>query len=87
MQQEDWPDRKDRHDIKVDAVVERTDGTSTHVTLTNVSRQGCRIDSHHDFRIGEHLKIGIPEVGTVKAQVRWALSDSAGLKFTSDSDS
>jgi len=56
------------------------------VTLSNLSDQGCRIEGHNDLRIGERLSIAIPRMGQMKAQVRWALSDSAGAKFIAESD-
>lgn len=79
-----WIGRKDRKDVSIDAVVTRDDGSSTPVKLTNVSREGCRIDGENNLRIGEWLTLSIPEVGPVKAQVRWALADSAGMRFDVD---
>ena len=79
-----WVGRKDRNPVSVDAVLHRAGGTSAPVKLTNLTDQGCRIEAKHDLRIGEHLEIAIPDVGKLKAQVRWALQDSAGAKFTDE---
>jgi hypothetical protein len=81
-----WVGRKDRQDVEIDAVVHRADGTNAPVKLSNVSDEGCRIDSARDFRIGERVEIAIAEVGPVKAQVRWALPGSAGARFICGSD-
>jgi hypothetical protein len=81
-----WIGRKDRHDIKVDAVVHRADGSEAQVRLTNVSDEGCRMATSDDFLIGERLSIAIPGMGKVEAQVRWALPGSAGAKFLSKSE-
>jgi hypothetical protein len=81
-----WTGRKDRHPVVVDAVVHRTDGSKSPARLTNFSDNGCRIESEADFRIGERLQIAIPRMGHVKAQVRWALTGSAGAKFLVESD-
>ena len=78
--------RKDRHLVVVDAVVHRADGSKSPVRLTNFSDDGCRIEAEMDFRIGERLKIAIPRMGQVKAQIRWALPSSAGAKFLAESD-
>jgi hypothetical protein len=78
--------RKDRHTVTVDAVVQRADGSKAPVKLTNFSDEGCRIEGEHDFRIGERLKIAIPRMGQMKAQIRWSLSDSAGARFLAESD-
>ncbi|MFL6726915.1 MAG: PilZ domain-containing protein [Sphingomicrobium sp.] len=82
----EWVGRKDRHTVEIDAVVHRTDGSMAPVKLLNFSDQGCRIEGENDFRIGERLSIAIPRMGQVKAQIRWALPDSAGAKFLIESD-
>ncbi len=81
-----WVGRKDRHSVVVDAVVHRHDGKKSPVRLTNFSDEGCRIEGDHDFRIGERLQIAIPRMGQLKAQIRWALADSAGARFLAESD-
>jgi hypothetical protein len=81
-----WVGRKDRHATVVDAVVHRSDGTKSPARLTNFSAEGCRIEADAEFRIGERLAIAIPRMGQVKAQIRWALADSAGAKFLAESD-
>jgi PilZ domain len=78
-----WIGRKDRDDVAIDAVVHRDDGSKENVTLTNLSPDGCRIDSDGDFRIGESLQIAIPSMGQMNAQIRWALPGSAGARFLS----
>ena len=81
-----WADRKDRHGAVVDAVVHRTDGSTSPARLMNFSDEGCRIEADADFRIGERLQIEIPRMGQMKAQVRWAEAGSAGAKFVVESD-
>jgi hypothetical protein len=81
-----WIGRKDRHPVVVDAVVHRTDGSQSPARLTDFSDDGCRIEADTEFRIGERLKIAIPRMGQVKAQIRWAISGSAGAKFVIESD-
>ncbi|MEA3081998.1 MAG: hypothetical protein QOD54_1666 [Sphingomonadales bacterium] len=81
-----WIGRKDRHPVAVDAVVHRADGSKFPAHLTNFSDNGCRIEAEADFRIGERLQIAMPRMGQVKAQVRWALPDSAGVKFLAETD-
>jgi hypothetical protein len=81
-----WIGRKDRHPVAIDAVVYRDDGSKAPVKLADVSDDGCRIEGDNDFRIGERLSIAIPRMGQVKAQIRWALYDSAGAKFLAETD-
>lgn len=81
-----WIGRKDRSHVSVDALVMRHDGARVKVRLTNVSDEGCRIESDETFRIGEHVSIGLPRMGNVRAQVRWALPGSAGTQFLDEGD-
>ena len=81
-----WIGRKDREPVAIDAVVHWNDGSSAPVRLTDFSDEGCRIEADHDFRIGERLKVDIPRMGRVKAQVRWALPGSAGAKVLAEGD-
>ncbi|HVL79054.1 MAG TPA: PilZ domain-containing protein [Sphingomicrobium sp.] len=80
-----WVSRNDRQDARIDAVIHRTDGDKVTVTLTNLSYEGCRIEAGDTFRIGERVRIAIPRVGTIDAQVRWALDGKAGAQFSSES--
>ena len=81
-----WVGRQDRLPVEVDAVVHRDDGTKLPALVSNISNEGCRLNAHDIFRIGESLIIAIPRIGRVKAQVRWALPGSAGTKFIDDPD-
>ena len=77
-----WVGRKDRRPIAGEAVVRRDDGSELTVKLADVSDEGCRIElDHGDLRIGEWIDIALPSADEVRAQVRWALGDSAGVKF------
>jgi hypothetical protein len=82
----DWVGRKDRHAVSLDAVVHRVDGSNAPVKLTNLTDEGCRIESADHLQIGERLAIAIPRVGHLNAQIRWALDGSAGAKFLNDGE-
>lgn len=79
-----WIGRKDRHEVEIDAVVHRNDGSKAPVKLSNFSDEGCRISSERDFLIGERVQIAIPRMGQLDAQVRWALPGSAGARFLAE---
>jgi hypothetical protein len=81
-----WIGRKDRHPVALDAVVHHEDGNKVSVKLADFSDDGCRIESDEHFRIGERVRIDIPRMGMVKAQIRWALPGSAGARFLSDAE-
>jgi hypothetical protein len=76
-----WIGRKDRFPVAMDAVVHRADGESVTVRLTDFSEEGCRMEGDEIFQIGEHVRIDVPRMGLVKAQVRWALGGNAGTRF------
>jgi hypothetical protein len=79
-----WVSRKDRNPVEIDAVVQRDDGTRAEVRLSDLTDEGCRIQTDDLFRIGEQLQIAIPRLGQLSAQVRWALPGSAGARFLAE---
>lgn len=81
-----WIGRKDRDDVAINAVVHRDDGSTQSVALSNLSPDGCRIESDGDFRIGERVQIAVPSMGQLNAQIRWALPGSAGARFLAPPD-
>ena len=81
-----WVGRKDRNPVELDAVVHRADGAEVRVKLTDFSDEGCRIEAGEQFLIGELVRIALPRMGQVKAQIRWALPGSAGTRFITESD-
>jgi hypothetical protein len=80
-----WIGRKDRFPVAIEAVVHRADGATVSVRLTDFSEEGCRMEGD-DFHIGEHVRIDVPKLGLVKAQVRWALAGSAGTRFFNEAE-
>ena len=79
-----WISRKDRRPVNAEAVVRRADGTELRVKLSDISDEGCRIECDGQLVIGEWVDIAVASAGQVKAQVRWALGSSAGVKFQVD---
>jgi len=75
-----WVGRKDRFAVAIEAVVHRADGSTASVRLTDFSEEGCRLEGE-DFHIGEQVRIDVPRLGLMDAQVRWALPGSAGTRF------
>lgn len=81
-----WVGRKDRNPVEIDAVVQRDDGSKAEVRLSDLTDDGCRIETDDHFRIGEQLQIAIPRLGELSAQVRWALPGSAGARFLANTE-
>ena len=80
-----WIGRKDRPQSSVEATACCADGAEVAVTITNLSDEGCRIESAHTFVIGERLRLAVPGIGSMTAQVRWALLGAAGARFITNS--
>jgi hypothetical protein len=80
-----WIGRKDRFPVAIEAVVHRADGSTASVRLTDFSEEGCRMEGD-DFHIGERLRIDVPRLGMMTAQVRWALAGNAGTRFLSEAE-
>ena len=51
------------------------------VTVTNISRAGCRIETLRRFPVGSALLITLPGLAPLGAQVRWSDGDRSGLRF------
>ena len=81
-----WAQRKDRHPVEIEAVVQRTDGRKQPVRLSNFSDEGCCIEAEGEFHVGERLQIAIPRMGYIKAQVRWSTPGTTGARFVAESD-
>ena len=74
--------RADRHEVNVAALAFRIDGTSLGVTIRNISYNGCLILADAAFAIGEKLRLAIPRMGEIRAQVRWSSNEGkAGACF------
>ena len=71
--------RPERHTKKLLGYVRRSGHEVEAATFENVSENGCCIVG--EFAIGEHLVVTVPTIGTVGAQVRWAIANSSGLKL------
>lgn len=75
--------RPHRNPVALQALVTEADGETRHVPVDNLSLAGCKVSGQ--FRIGDIVKLKLPRIGELDAQVRWAMPGSAGLRFvTSD---
>lgn len=74
--------RGERHAVDVPAIAFRPDGTSLSVTLRNMSYEGCLLLADAAFAIGEKIRLAVPRMGEIRAQVRWASTEGmAGAHF------
>ena len=74
--------RADRHEVELAAVAYRADGSTIGVTLRNMSYNGCLLVAEAAFAIGEKIRLAVPRMGEMRAQVRWASNEGkAGACF------
>jgi len=82
----DWFERGQRRPVRLLAAARWADGTAATVELSNMSYGGCQLRSKHDFEKGETVYLMIPDLGKVRAQIRWVKDGRAGARFiTGDS--
>ena len=82
MRQPGWTPRNDRRPVDLAAFVHREEGVRVPVIVTDLTEQGCRISADETLRIGELIKLEIPHLGFLSAQIRWALDGQAGARFS-----
>lgn len=73
--------RSPRVDTRFKAGLVDSDGNSHRVVVTDLSREGCRLETDGSLRIGEKVQLEVPKYGSFPAQIRWALGNEAGAVF------
>ncbi|WP_309603318.1 PilZ domain-containing protein [Sphingomonas sp.] len=73
--------RAPRVDTHMRGTVADSDGGEYPVVVTDISREGCRMETDGTLVIGEEIQIRIDRYGVHRAQIRWALGDEAGAVF------
>ena len=68
-------------DTNFEASLTDSDGGKIPVVVTDLSREGCRLEADGSLTIGEHVQIEVPKYGTFPAQIRWAMGHEAGAVF------
>lgn len=76
-----WVEREERKRVRVPATVLLPDGSSIEASVTDISFDGCRLETPALLPIGARLRLLLPKLGEVKAQVRWSMLGIAGLRF------
>jgi hypothetical protein len=73
--------RSPRVDTRFEATLMNSDGSKHTVVVTDISREGCRLETNELLNIGEMVQIEVPKYGLFPAQIRWALGNEAGAVF------
>lgn len=77
-----WISRDERLPTLVKGQALRDDGSVIPVTMSDVSRDGCRLDFKDEtLRIGEWVDLEPDGQAALRGQIRWSLLGSAGVRF------
>ena len=74
-----WPERRQRHAVRLEASVTTSGGGMVASDVTDLSLDGCCLTGR--FKIGEHLQVTIPRIGAHAAEVRWSFLGRTGIRF------
>jgi hypothetical protein len=76
-----WSGRSDRKSVQFPAVAQWRDGSSAAVHVSNLSYEGCELQSKRGFVQGETIALALPGRGKIRAQIRWIEGNRAGARF------
>lgn len=66
---------------KYDAALTDGDGGKIRVVVTDISREGCRLETDGTLQVGERVEIKVARYGSYAAQIRWIAGRQAGAMF------
>ncbi len=81
MREHGFIKRAPRVDTHIRATVADSAGETMPVVVTDISREGCKLETDGPLTIGEQIEIQIDRYGSYSAKVRWAMGNEAGAVF------
>lgn len=80
---EDWVSRNSRRHVSLATLVHRGDGSQACAHLSNLSYEGCELTCDELFLLDETIKLAVPALGSIRAEIRWVRPDlrTAGARF------
>ena len=76
-----WISRADRDPVSLSGNAVLADGREVRISVTDLSRDGCRVECDETLKIGETIRLNVDAVDNVAAVVRWELCGTAGVRF------
>ena len=73
--------RAPRVATKYDAALTDADGGKIDVIVTDISREGCRLETDGSLEVGEKIEIKVDRYGSFAAQIQWIAGKQAGVRF------
>lgn len=74
--------RNPRVEVRHKGVLIDSEGVESDVIVTDISAEGCRLQTDGTPLIGEEVHLRVGRMGDYPGQIRWALGDEAGMVFT-----
>lgn len=78
--------REDRDDVHYRAKAFGPDAKQVALLIVNISPHGLMARCDRDFEIGDRIRINLPTIGTIAADIRWSLGGRLGAQFDSAID-
>jgi len=70
--------RDPRIAMRCEAVLVEGDGCTLDVVITDVSRDGFRLESDSQLEVGSEVMLLVTKLAPVKAMIRWTCGHEAG---------
>jgi hypothetical protein len=67
--------------VNVAGIASRFDGSKVRVRVLNISYEGCQLETEKMMLVGERVKLSLPGLGEILAEVRWTTRGRAGARF------
>jgi hypothetical protein len=67
--------------IAFEVLASRANGLEEKVVVTDISRDGCQLQTSAAFNVGEVITLHHDVLGKLTGEVRWASGGRAGLQF------
>lgn len=75
------PPHESRRQVSFSAFAILEDGSTHVVSVVDLSYDGCSIETLAPLEPGDTIRISVPDLGIIDAEVRWHLRGKAGLVF------
>jgi hypothetical protein len=77
----DWVKRQERVPVYLAGSVRLNDGKKLAVIITDLSSDGCKVQSRQMLPIGEIVELAVPGRVSLHASIRWSLAGETGLQY------
>ena len=72
--------------MNIAGIAHRRDGTKIRVHMVNLSYSGCKLVTDQPLIIGEEVRLAMPRLPLITAEVRWTTGEEAGLRYVGSSE-